>query len=288
MAHVVIRCWAEGWVVVSKQICSSNVDLLHDLSSLIPVCTLSGSAEFNGCLRCPPMSRWSDSGMRRGLEILFAILVLIVFAAPMLLIAAFVRLSSKGESIFAQPRIGRRGQLFHILKFRSMTEGHGSSPGPGLTKGGDRRVTKLGLLLRRFELDELPQFINILRGDMSLVGPRPKLPKYAAIPNMPYRPGITGLATLAFRREEEILRSVDTWDMDRFYSEHIKPLKAKLDVCYMCKATLASDLRVIASTFLGCFISDSVPMLSSHAVKRPEISPTAKRRAVAEEQVGAD
>lgn len=273
---------------MSKHICFSNVEFLHELHSLVPVHTLCGSAAFNGCLKHPPMSRWSGSAVRRGFEMLVAIFVLIVFAVPMLLIAAFVRLSSKGESIFAQPRVGRRGQLFHILKFRSMAESQGNSAGPGLTKSGDRRVTNLGRILRRFKLDELPQFINILRGDMSLVGPRPKLPKYAAIPNMPYRPGITGLATLAFRREEEILRSVDTRDMDDFYTEHIKPMKAKLDVCYMCKATPASDLRLIAATFFGCFIPESVPMMFAHAARAAKIAPTAKRSAVAEEQMGAD
>jgi lipopolysaccharide/colanic/teichoic acid biosynthesis glycosyltransferase len=273
---------------VSKHICSSNVEFLHQLHSLVPVCTLCGSAAFNGCLKHPPISRWGDSRVRRGLEILFAFLVLIVFALPMLLIAACVRLSSKGESIFAQQRVGRCGQLFHILKFRSMAERQGKSTGPGLTKGGDRRITNFGRILRRFKLDELPQFINILRGDMSLVGPRPKLPKYAAIPNMPYRPGITGLATLAFRREEEILRSVDTGDMDDFYTEHIKPMKAKLDVCYMCKATPASDLRLIASTFFGCFIPESVPMMFAHTARAAKGGPTAKRSTVAEEQMGAD
>jgi lipopolysaccharide/colanic/teichoic acid biosynthesis glycosyltransferase len=186
-------------------------------------------------------------------------LILIVLAVPMIIVATSVRFTSRGHALFSQKRVGPGGRLFWIYKFRSMTESRGKKSGPGLTKGGDLRVTFFGRYLRKFKLDELPQFFNVLRGDMSLVGPRPKLPQYAAIANMPYRPGITGAATIAFRREEEILRGVGADQIDSFYSENIKPLKAHLDVCYMCKATPASDIRVIASTVLGCVIPQYAP-----------------------------
>jgi len=100
---------------------------------------------------------------------------------------------------------------------------------------------------------------RVLRGDMSMVGPRPKLAQYAAIPDMPYRPGITGCATIAFRSEEEILRHVAPQQINDFYAEYIKPKKAKLDVCYMCRATVYSDLRIVAKTFLSCIVPAHIP-----------------------------
>jgi lipopolysaccharide/colanic/teichoic acid biosynthesis glycosyltransferase len=154
------------------------------------------------------MSRWIASPARRALDVSLAASVLVFLAVPMLIIGACIRLTSKGRAVFSQDRVGLGGRPFRIYKFRSMSEvHHGVNAGSGLTKGGDSRVTSLGQFLRNFKLDELPQIYNILRGDMSLVGPRPKLSQYAALSNMPYRPGITGAATIAFRREEEILRS---------------------------------------------------------------------------------
>ncbi|MGD1108297.1 MAG: sugar transferase [Terracidiphilus sp.] len=153
--------------------------------------------------------------------------------------------------------MGWRGRLFPIYKFRTMVSSSGRSSSPGLTRDGDSRITPIGRILRKLKLDELPQFYNILRGDMSLVGPRPKLPQYAAIRNMPFRPGITGAATLAFRREEEVLRHIHPSLLDAFYTQQIRPMKANIDLIYMARATLRSDIRIVAATFLACVMPEA-------------------------------
>ena len=208
------------------------------------------------------------SNSKRFIDVSTALLVLFPLAIPMLGIAICVRLSSKGPALFVQNRVGRGGRLFGIYKFRSMTVD--SSTGPGLTRRGDRRVTALGQWLRRFKLDEIPQFYNVLRGEMSLVGPRPKLAIYESITNMPYRPGITGAATLAFRREEDILGGIHASQLESFYATEIKPLKARLDLDYMSQATLRSDLRLIAATLFACLRPAELILLPSTEEARGE------------------
>jgi lipopolysaccharide/colanic/teichoic acid biosynthesis glycosyltransferase len=210
------------------------------------------------CLDSPSASDWSISSSKRLLDLSVALLVLALFAIPMLVIALCVRLSSPGPALFVQQRMGRGGRLFRIYKFRSMTCYPGQS-GPGLTRDGDRRITGLGRWLRKLKLDELPQFYNILRGEMSLVGPRPKLPRYVAITNMPYRPGITGAATLAFRREEEILSRIHPSQLENFYNRRIRLLKGRMDARYMCRASFWSDARLIGATFLACVLPARIP-----------------------------
>ncbi len=202
-------------------------------------------------LTSPSASAWSLSSSKRAVDLAVALLVLAVLGLPLLAIALGVRLTSRGPALFSQYRVGRDGHLFRIYKFRSMTMDAGER-GPGLTRDGDCRITPAGRWLRKLKLDELPQFYNILRGEMSLVGPRPKLPRYAGIANMPYRPGITGAATLAFRSEEGILSRVHPGQMDDFYDRHIRPIKARIDARYMCRATFWSDMRLIAATFFAC------------------------------------
>jgi lipopolysaccharide/colanic/teichoic acid biosynthesis glycosyltransferase len=209
----------------------------------------------------PTPSTWSLSWSKRALDFCTAFLALAMLAVPMLVIAICVRLSSRGTAIFVQKRVGRGGRLFAVYKFRSMAQG--ASSGPGLTSSGDRRITSFGRVIRKFKLDELPQFYNILRGDMSLVGPRPKLPIYEPFANMPYRPGITGAATLAFRHEEDILGGVHLSQMEHFYAKQIKPLKAQLDLQYMSNATLWSDMCMIASTLLACFAQREIQSVQS-------------------------
>src|SRR5258708_17070112 len=111
---------------------------------------------------------------------------------------------------------------------------------PCLTQDGDPRITGIGRFLRKLKLDELPQFYNVVRGDMSLVGPRPKLPQYAAAADILCRPAITGFATLVFRAEEELLQRLPATDLDGFYEPRIKPLQSRLRILYMHEPSLCS------------------------------------------------
>ncbi len=198
-------------------------------------------------------SAWSVSAIKRAIDFSFAVLALLLFW-PLLLLAAFlVRYESPGPVIFRQKRVGRNGTLFTVFKFRTMAlDAH--SEGPSLTKRGDPRVTKFGGFLRKYKLDELPQLINVLRGDMSFVGPRPKLP-HLEVMHMPFRPGITGAATLAFRCEEEMLQDIPDEELEVYYCRMIKPLKAKIDWDYMREASIATDFSLLYETVLCCVSS---------------------------------
>jgi lipopolysaccharide/colanic/teichoic acid biosynthesis glycosyltransferase len=218
--------------------------------SFVPTCNRGES--FHECLANTPASEWIRSRIRRCIDCSLALCVLLVFAVPMLILALCIRFTSPGRVFFTQERVGKNGRLFKIFKFRSMTEADGKNRGPGLTRAGDHRVTAIGRFLRKSKFDELPQFYNVLRGDMSLIGPRPKLPQYASLVNMNYRPGITGAATIVFRCEEELMRGVDQAHLDDFYARHIKPVKVRLDVCYMCRATPETDLQIFVNTIMSC------------------------------------
>ena len=228
-------------------------------------------------------SAWATSAWRRLLDVMVAMIVLAVGMVPMLLIGLCIRLTSAGPVLFAQERVGRGGGLFRVYKFRSMTVRASTEMGPGLTRDGDSRITRVGRWLRKLKLDEIPQFYNVLRGEMSLVGPRPKLPRYEALTNMPFTPGITGAATLVFRHEEELLREIRPQDLDAYYAEHIQPLKAQLDSRYMCRATLQSDLQLIGYTFLSCV----VPSMVLPALRGIPPALAANRTALAVDRTGS-
>ena len=195
-------------------------------------------------------SPWVASGTRRFFDCAVAITALLALSPVVTLCWILVRLGSPGPAFFSQHRMGRNGNEFILYKFRSMRirrSVHAASH----TVHDDDRITPVGKYLRRYKLDELPQFWNVVKGDMSLVGPRPKLSHHEAL-YMPYRPGLTGKATLAFRNEERMLLKVPLHQVDQFYQAVVKPIKAELDSAYMERATLASDLRIMLRTFASC------------------------------------
>jgi len=198
----------------------------------------------------PPASQWVSSRARRVLDCSVAAIALVILSPLMVLCWLMVRFSSSGPVFFCQFRAGRDGREFALYKFRSMRT-HGLARRPGHTVLGDSRITPAGAFLRRYKMDELPQFWNVLKGDMSLVGPRPKLVHHEAL-RMPYRPGLTGKATLAFRHEERMLLEVPHTQVDEFYQSVVKPIKAGLDIDYMENATFLSDLRLLWRTFHRC------------------------------------
>ena len=189
---------------------------------------------------------------KRTFDLLLALAALVLTAPLMLLVAAAIRLDSPGPVFFRQQRVGQGGRLFRIHKFRTMVA-DAPERGPALTVGDDERITRVGRFLRRSKLDELPQLIDVLRGDMSLVGPRPEVPRYVAhYPPalrdrvLALRPGITDPVSLAFADESALLARAA--DPEREYVDVILPRKLDAAAAYAARATLATDLGVILRT----------------------------------------
>jgi lipopolysaccharide/colanic/teichoic acid biosynthesis glycosyltransferase len=187
---------------------------------------------------------------KRLFDIVVSLAALLLLALPMLAVAAWIKLDSPGPVFFRQQRVGRHGVPFAIHKFRTMRHGAG---GLALTVGDDARITRAGRWLRRTRLDELPQLLDVLAGDMSLVGPRPEVPRYVALypPGLrdralAVRPGLTDPASLAYIDEAALLAAAA--DPEREYVERILPAKLQAAAAYAERATLASDIAVLART----------------------------------------
>lgn len=232
-----------------EEVLSRHIALVVTLP-VIGMGGLAGGIEDCERLDCPRASAWVNSRMRRALDCTVALLALVLMLPVLALCWVLVRFTSRGPVLFRQRRMGRDGREFELYKFRSM-RADGPAPGASHTVHADCRITPVGALLRRCKLDEVPQFWNVVKGDMSLVGPRPKLPEHEAL-YMPYRPGLTGKATLAFRNEERLLLEIPPDDIEPFYEAVFKPIKAKMDISYMEHATCASDLGIVARTFFRC------------------------------------
>src|SRR6266446_3527741 len=194
--------------------------------------------------------------VKRVFDVAISVAALIVLAPVFLIVSGVVFLTSRRPVLFTQERVGMDGCLFRLFKFRTMH--HAAAAGLPLTGSGDPRVTPLGRFLRAAKLDELPQLWNVLKGEMSLVGPRPEVPRYVrhytpeqrAI--LRFKPGITDLASLCFRNEEALLGNAD--DLEEFYVRHCLPRKLQLNQDYVGHANLFSDTWIILQTICPYWI----------------------------------
>lgn len=190
---------------------------------------------------------------KRVFDLLCAILGLIMLSPVILMIALWIMLDSPGPIFFKQIRVGRFGKEFYMYKFRTMVV-NAEALGSQLTVANDRRITRSGQFLRKSKLDELPQLYNVLKGDMSLVGPRPEVPKYVALYTAAQRqvltvqPGITDLASIEFRNESELLAGKENFE--ELYIQEIMPRKLELNQQYIAQMGVFSDLRIIAQTLM--------------------------------------
>lgn len=191
--------------------------------------------------------------MKRLFDIVFGGLALIVFLPVILFFALWVKAESPGPAFFRQDRVGRFGKIFRVIKLRTMTLNGGGS---NITSGGDARVTKIGRFLRKTKIDELPQLFNILKGEMSIVGPRPEVPEWVErYPEemrqsvLSVRPGLSDLASLEFRNEEELLEK--SKNPEEYYQTVLLPRKLSLQKEYVEKSGMRTDLLIILRTMVS-------------------------------------
>jgi lipopolysaccharide/colanic/teichoic acid biosynthesis glycosyltransferase len=191
--------------------------------------------------------------MKRTLDICISLLILTLFLPFGLVLMVFISLESAGGVFYLQERVGRNGQLFKLIKFRSMRPN--ADKGSPITIGNrDPRITRTGYFIRRFKLDEFPQFINVIKGDMSIVGPRPEVPHYVKLYTdeqkkvLAAKPGITDYASIAYFNENEILAKAA--DPQKAYLEQIMPAKIELNQRYLSDPSLFKDFKIIWLTAL--------------------------------------
>lgn len=191
--------------------------------------------------------------LKRLFDIIVSFLGLLFLLPAFLIIAVAIKLDSKGSVFFKQKRVGKGGKEFKIYKFRTMVE-DAEKKGMRITVDGDKRITKLGYFLRKYKIDELPQLINVLLGDMSFVGPRPEVPKYVAMYDedqrsiLRIRPGITDIASIEYRDENSLL--VKSNNPEETYIREIMPRKIKLNIEYLKRMSIVYDIKLIFRTIL--------------------------------------
>lgn len=196
---------------------------------------------------------WNHSAGKRCFDVVCAGALLFLSSPVLLVVAVLVKCTSPGPVFYSHQRVGRNGALFGVLKFRTMTANR-QIVGPNLTRKGDRRITGIGRVLRKWKLDELPQLINVMRGEMSLVGPRPDAPEYVRELTAEQRlvlmlpPGITGAASLVYRDEEAMLSKIAEEQLEKFYSTELLPAKIRLDMDYARRANLLTDVVILLRT----------------------------------------
>ena len=198
--------------------------------------------------------------MKRAFDLLFTIPGLLILLPIFVVIAIWIKIDSPGTIFIRQERVGKDGKHFRIYKFRTMVA-NAEQMGPPITVGDDPRITKAGRVLRKYKLDELPQLINVVKGEMSLVGPRPEVPYYVSMYSEEQRlvlsltPGITDPASIRYKDENKLLaaicdRSGDEPEM--VYIREVMPEKIRINLEYAARANVASDFLVIMRTLFGC------------------------------------
>ena len=191
---------------------------------------------------------------KRIFDLFFALIGLIILAPLFLVVSIWIKLDSPGPAFFRQTRIGKFEEKFEIYKFRTMFV-NAEKRGKLITVGEDNRITRSGKLLRKYKLDEIPQLINVLKGDMSFVGYRPEVPKYVDLYTpeqreiFKIRPGVTDLASIKFRNESDLLATAE--DPEKLYVGSIMPRKLELNRQYLQKKSLLFDIFIILKTFLA-------------------------------------
>lgn len=191
--------------------------------------------------------------MTRFFDCIFSFFGLIILSPVLLVIVILIKLTSKGSAIYPQVRVGQYGKDFKVLKFRTM---YADADKKGLlTVGGnDNRITRIGCFLRKYKLDELPQLINVLKGEMSLVGPRPEVRKYVDLYTIEEKkvlevlPGITDFASIEFRNENELLAKAE--NPEEYYIKELIPKKNRLNFIYIQNKNVKLYFKIIAQTIL--------------------------------------
>lgn len=196
-----------------------------------------------------------NRGIKRMFDILASGIGIIILSPVLLIIALRIKTDSDGPVFFKQIRVGQGGKEFKILKFRTMVV-DAEKLGRQITVGADNRITKVGAFLRKYKLDELPQLFNVFKGDMSLVGPRPEVPRYVNMYTdeqrrvLEVKPGITDLASIRYRDENELLGQAE--NPDEFYINTIMPDKLALNMEYINKSNIFFDIYIIINTIIKC------------------------------------
>jgi lipopolysaccharide/colanic/teichoic acid biosynthesis glycosyltransferase len=231
-------------------------------------CELAPAALSTLTSRGMQLSPWSRSSAKRLFDCACIVPLMPLLVPVCLAIALAVRFTSSGPVFFLQKRMGRYGRTFTIVKFRTMIHSAGIAH-QLITTESNQRFTPIGPLLRRWKLDELPQLMNVLWGDMSLVGPRPKIREHR-ISVLPCRPGITGAATIAFADEETALDRISKHQLDSWYQSMVLPAKRRLDSEYMARATFLSDLKLIVKSVMRRWDSSAIEDLAGTGALKTE------------------
>lgn len=192
--------------------------------------------------------------IKRAFDIIASFCGLIILSPMLLIVSLAIKADSKGPVFFKQKRVGKNNKIFEIYKFRTMVT-DAEKLGKQITVGNDSRITRVGKFIRKCKLDEFPQLINVLKGEMSLVGPRPEVPRYVELYDEYQRqillvqPGITDYASIEYRNENEILGKSD--NPEKIYIEEIMPIKIALNMKYIKNISLFEDIKLIVNTILA-------------------------------------